>query len=95
MAFNVAQSLRPNNIALQSNIATLYLQMGDEREALQRYGMILQQDSTVVQAWLNMGLHFARSGDKERARRSLRRALELQPDNALAKRILQQVTSRE
>ena len=47
-AYDVALSLRPNNLALRNNVATLYLERGDTTEALSRYYHVLQQDSTIV-----------------------------------------------
>ncbi len=72
--YNVALSLRPNNLALQTNIATLYAQteQSDEAEALFR--QVLRTDSTHAEAWVNLGLLYLRAGKIAEADAALHRA---------------------
>ena len=80
-AYHVALSLRPQNLALQNNLATLYLQQGDTTEALTRYRHSLGQDSTFVETWLNLGIHYARSGRRAAAEAALQKAFTYGPDH--------------
>lgn len=84
-AYHLAQALRPDNLSLQNNIATLYLQQGDTTEALTRYHRILRRDSTFAETWLNLGLHYARTGRLEEARTAWSKAQQYEPENPAVK----------
>jgi tetratricopeptide (TPR) repeat protein len=84
-AYHLAQSLRPGNLSLQNNIATIYLQQNDTTEALTRYHRILRQDSTFAETWLNLGLHYARTGRQDAARGAWDKALKYEPGNPAVK----------
>ncbi len=80
--FEVARTLRPNNLGLRNNIATLHLQLDREGEALSRYRSIIDDDSTFAEAWLNLALYFGRKGDVARADSAMSRAVRFGQDNA-------------
>ncbi len=73
-AYHVALSLRPNNLALQANIATLYAQTNRPGEAEALFRQVLRADSTHAEAWVNLGLLYLRAGDRAQADAALHRA---------------------
>lgn len=79
--YHRALSLRPDHLGLQNNLATLYLQLGDTTEALARYRDILRQDSTFAETWLNLGLHYARTGRRTEAEAAWQKAVTYGADN--------------
>ncbi len=93
--FHVAASLRPDNLALRNNLATLYLQRGDTTEALARYRQILQRDSTFAEAWLNLALHYGRTGRREAFDQALRRAVAHGQDNPTVQAFLDQARRKD
>ena len=57
----VALSLEPDNPALQANLASVIAQMGDTADAIQRYRMILKQDSSLGEVRANLEYLLART----------------------------------
>ncbi len=92
--YHVALSIRPENLALQNNVATLYLQQGDSTEALTRYRYILRRDSTFAETWLNLGLHYARTGRMEAAREAWKKAFTYGPDHPAVQAFRKQMQHR-
>lgn len=84
--YHVALSLRPGNLPLLNNLGTLYLQRGDTTEALARYRDVLRQDSTYAETWLNLALHYARTGHRKAAEDALRKAFDYGRDNPVVQR---------
>ena len=80
-AYLVALSLNQMSVALQNNIANIYLMEGDTAQAIIRYKAILSLDSTIVDIWLNLGVVHASSGSKNDARKAWLKGLEYDPDN--------------
>ncbi|NNE35756.1 MAG: tetratricopeptide repeat protein [Rhodothermales bacterium] len=79
--YEVALSLRPNNLALRNNIATLYLESGDVERAFIGFNSVLERDSTYSDAWLNMALHYGRLGDRQRYTVAFQNAVRYGADN--------------
>lgn len=84
-SYKIALSLLPGNIPLQTNVATLLLKQGRTQEAVQRYQAVLGQDSTVAEAWLNLGVAYAEGGDTAAARRAWKKTLTYRPGDERAK----------
>lgn len=90
-AYQVARSLAPENLAVQHNLANLFLARGDTAQAVGRYRTILQQDSTFTDAWLNLGVVYALSGEPDRARQAWQNVLRYVPGHSTAKTYLAQL----
>ena len=73
-AYHIALNLRPDNLALKTNIATLYAQTGQPAEAEALFNEVLGRDSTHAEAWVNLGLLHLRAGQADKANAALRRA---------------------
>ncbi|RMF63231.1 MAG: tetratricopeptide repeat protein [Bacteroidetes bacterium] len=89
--YHRALSLHPGHLGLLNNLATLYLQQGDTTEALARYRDILRQDSTFAETWLNLGLHYARTGRTRAAEAALRKAFRYGADNPAVQAVRQRL----
>lgn len=87
-AFKKAAAIQPENLSVQHDLAKMMLAEGETEEAIQRFQAVLSVDETRVDAWLNLGLAFATTGDCEEARRSWETVLELRPGDATAKEYL-------
>lgn len=90
-AYRKALNLAPWSLALQNNLAVLAVEQGDTARAVARYRMMLRQDSTLSDIWLNLGTIHAQSGDTDAARRAWRQALRFDPDHATARAYLAQL----
>ena len=93
-AYHLALSLRPQDLALQNNLATLYLQRGDSAEAVARYRDVLRQDSTFVEAWVNLALHYARARQPQAAQAAFEKAVAANPEHPAVRAIRQQMQKR-
>jgi tetratricopeptide (TPR) repeat protein len=80
-AYRVVLSMKPENKSLQMMLANLALRAGYSQQAIQRYQSILRQDSSFTDAWVNLGVVYATSGQTEQARSVWEQALHLEPDN--------------
>lgn len=90
-AYEVALHLAPGNLALQHTLANLALVRGDTVQAVARYQAVLQQDTTFADAWLNLGVIYALSGEHERARSAWENVLRHAPGDSTAKVYLGQL----
>jgi predicted TPR repeat methyltransferase len=86
---NRALELDPDNVAIQNNMAYMQLAGGDTTAAIQRFENILQQDSSLVDIWVNLALTLSNAGDTERAASTWKKVLDLDPDNEIAVKYLQ------
>ncbi len=86
-AYQTAADQRPQDLALQNNIATAFLQLGDTAEAAQRYRNIIAIDSMFVEAWINLALHYARTGQMDRADQAMSQAVSIAPDHPMVRRL--------
>ena len=73
--YEVARSLRPRSMVVLGNIADMHQRLGHTQEAVTGYRTILEQDSTVVSAWFNLGVLFANTGQPAKARRAWKEVL--------------------
>ena len=87
-AYQTALYKEPYNMYLQANLATLFMESGDNERAIRRYSAILNFDSTLYSVWLNLGVAYANVGHREGAEASWRRILKYQPDNQAAREFL-------
>ncbi len=87
-AYKVALYLAPGNAEIRNNVATLCLIRGDTTQAIGQFRQILTQDSTRVDAWLNLGIVYALSKEFALARDSWEHVLKYQPDNQIARSYL-------
>ena len=90
-SLETALALNPTNLALQNDVANLSAMLGDVPAAIRRYETVLRYDSTFVDAWLNLGVAYARSSRYGEARQAWERVLELEPAHAGAKEYLAQL----
>jgi len=90
-AYHIAMTLAPQNIAVQNNLANLYLIHGDTAWAVAGYRLILQQDPTLADVWLNLGLVYAGAGEVEAAQWAWENALKFEPDDSTVKAYLEKL----
>ncbi|NND73218.1 MAG: tetratricopeptide repeat protein [Rhodothermales bacterium] len=88
-AYLIAANLRPGNLSLQNNIATLLLELGHPEQALSRYEQIIRADSTFGETWLNLAAYYSRLGDDVNAKRAWDKAVQYAPDHPVVKRALE------
>ena len=86
-AYHIALSLRPHNLALQTNIATLYAQTERPAEAEALFLQVLRTDSTHAEAWVNLGLLYLRAGQAGRADDALQRAFRYGEGNPVVEQV--------
>ncbi len=87
-AYQMSYHLDPSNLDVQNNVANLHLVQHDTTAAIGWYRRILDQDSTFVDVWVNLGIVYALAGEDEKARRSWEHALRHEPDHEAAKQYL-------
>ena len=87
-AHQTAFYLGPQYLAVQNNLANLYLMRGDTAWAIAGYRLILRQDPTIVDVWLNLGSVYASAGKVAAARRVWENALQYEPDDSTVKAYL-------
>lgn len=90
-SYKAADLLAPGDSRLQHTIATLHLQRGELNEAIRRYREIIAVDSTMPEAWLNMGLAYARMDSMEHARAIWTDAGRLFPENESVRQVLERM----
>ncbi len=93
-ALNSAHALKPGDLSLQSDLANLAFARGDTATAVYRYRAMLAQDSTFADGWLNLGVMYAMTGDREAARKAWQAALRHNPNDADARRYLEQLNDQ-
>lgn len=87
-ALTAALALKPNDLALQHDRANVALIRGDTTLAFQRLQILLHQDSTFADAWLNLGIIYAMTGRRTEARTAWQKVLQYNPDDPDAKTYL-------
>ena len=92
--YNVALSLRPQNLALQANIATLYAQTGRHAEAETLFNEVLHIDSTHAEAWANLGLLYLSTGQLVKADAALHRAFRYGEGNPAVEAVRERLGQR-
>ncbi|MBN2553513.1 MAG: tetratricopeptide repeat protein [Spirochaetales bacterium] len=76
-------------------LAQVHLMRGDPQAAIDVLQQILETDRTIPLVWYSLGLAYDRSGDPEQAIRSLAQALRLQPDDEIARIVLENIALNE
>ncbi|HEX7070970.1 MAG TPA: tetratricopeptide repeat protein, partial [Rhodothermales bacterium] len=89
-AYKAADLLSPGNAQIRHAIATLHLERGDLEEAIRRYRSIIATD-TLPEAWLNLGLAYARMDSLERAHAVWREAGKRFPDHPAVVQVLERI----
>lgn len=87
-AYRIAVHLDPTNLDIQNNVASIYLLQRDTLAAVQTYHHILQQDPSFAEVWVNLGVVYAISGEREKARRAWQAALQYEPEHEAAQAYL-------
>lgn len=94
-AYQVAASLMPRNLGLQSNLANLVSQKGDLKDAAARYRAILRVDPSLADVWLNLGVVYAQDKRMDRARKAWKQALQHEPGHPKAQAYLAKLASMQ
>jgi tetratricopeptide (TPR) repeat protein len=81
-SYKVALYLEPENFDIWNNVANLYLLQGDTITALATYNYIVDRNPALTDIWLNMGVVYALSNQKTKARNAWKQVLTYQSDNA-------------
>jgi tetratricopeptide (TPR) repeat protein len=79
----------PDDSAAHANVGRLMLQTGDLDHAAVQFQQALKLNKRNADAWLGAGEAAYRQADYPRARRTLNTAVQLEPENAAAKSLLQ------
>jgi len=87
-AYSVALYLRPQNPVLRNEIAKLAGTRGNDEAAISHYRTLLRQNPNYVRGWFNLGVTYARNGQREQARNAWQRVLEHDPSHELARKYL-------
>ncbi len=92
--YNVALSLRPQNLALKTNIATLYAQTGRHTEAETLFNQVLRVEPTHAEAWVNLGLLYLNAGQPVKADSALHRAFRYGEGNPAVEGVRERLQQR-
>jgi len=90
-SYKVALYLEPENFDIWNNVANLYLLQGDTVTALATYNYIVDKNPMLTDIWLNMGVVYALSNQKEKARSAWEQVLTYQSDNIYALKYLKKL----
>lgn len=86
-----ALALEPGKASILEALGQAYFNQGDHASAAERFAAIVEADPLAHYAHFGLGLSRARLGDKRAARRHLRLAVLLKPDNDAYQRALQRL----
>ena len=87
VAYNRAAALAPEDVALRTNLATLYLEIGRPEEGVSRLLRLGADHPESLEPWINLALHYGRTRDLERTRLYLAKAREVAPAHPLVARL--------
>lgn len=90
-SYKVALYLEPENFDIWNNVANLYLLQGDTITALATYNYIVEKNPMLTDIWLNMGVVYALSNQKEKARSAWEQVLAYHSDNISALKYLKKL----
>ena len=90
-SYKVALYLEPENFDIWNNVANLYLLQGDTITALATYNYIVEKNPMLTDIWLNMGVVYALSNQKGKARSAWEQVLAYQSDNLSALKYLKKL----
>tara|TARA_B100000809_G_C15138394_1_gene531716 strand:- start:3197 stop:4393 length:1197 start_codon:yes stop_codon:yes gene_type:complete len=80
-SYKVALYLDSENFDIWNNVANLYLLQGDTTGCLATYNYILTKNPSLTNIWINMGVVYALSNKKSKARNAWEQILKYEPDN--------------
>jgi tetratricopeptide (TPR) repeat protein len=83
-AYRAASYLIPDDPTIRNNIAHLLLLRGDTSAVLHEFRSIVQQDSSLTDIWLNLGVVYALSGQADEAEKAWRVVLRQVPGHPAA-----------
>ncbi|MGC8741475.1 MAG: hypothetical protein ACP5UB_08460 [Candidatus Sumerlaeaceae bacterium] len=87
--FRKAKTLAPDELAARANLAVISWQLGDVETALEETSAVLGVLPRHSLSWSVYAAALAAKGKTEEAQRAARRALELNPEQQLARKVLQ------
>ena len=87
-AYKTVDLMVPPDPHLRHTIATLQLEMGEYMDAIIRYHDVMRRDSTFVEAWVNLGIAYARMNQVEQARGIWKEASRRFPNDATVAEML-------
>ena len=90
-SYKVALYLEPENFDIWNNVANLYLLQGDTITALVTYNYIVEKNPMLTDIWLNMGVVYALSNQKEKARSAWEQVLTYKSNNISALKYLKKL----
>ena len=79
--YKVALALEPGNVEFLNNMASLHFLQEDTLGAIRTYHRLLDENPKMVEAWANLGVLYALSGEKARARQAWQNALVYRPND--------------
>ena len=79
--YKIALYLDPANYEIWNEVAKLYLQQNDTVSALNTYNIIVDKNSNLAEVWLDMGIIYDLSNQKNKAEEAWSTALQLEPNN--------------
>ena len=79
--YKIALYLDPANYDLWNEVAKLYLQQNDTISALNTYNIIVDKNPNLAEVWLDMGIIYDLSNQKNKAKEAWSTALKLEPNN--------------
>lgn len=86
-----ALALEPGKASILEALGQAYFNQGDHASAARRFAAIVDADPVAHYAHFGLGLASARIGDRMAARRHLRMAVLLKPDNDAYRRALERL----
>jgi tetratricopeptide (TPR) repeat protein len=90
-SYRVALFLDPDNYDIWNNVANLYLLQKDTAKALNTYNYIVEKNHELIDTWLNMGVVYALSNQKNNAIYAWERVLGFEPNNISAIKYLNKI----
>lgn len=90
-----ALKLRPNFIDIRTRIAVLYRETGDIDSAIEHLTHSILENPHYVPAYIQLGLTYYVMGEKDLAKKQWDKALELDPNNAVAKVYLNMLKKKD
>lgn len=91
-ALQAAAVLEPSDIAIQNNLAYLFLATGDTSQAIVRLRSIVRQDSLHEETWRNLGTLYLETGNPGDALYAWRKVAVLTPGDPVAQGYLDSLT---
>eukprot|EP00667_Euglena_gracilis_P001356 EG_transcript_1355 len=93
--YDQALTLAPDNVDVVANRGLLLLEMGDGSAACRDFDVVLLRNPADVQAYINRGMaRLTLLQDSDGARRDFQQALQLEPQNRLARHNLDTLATR-